>query len=258
MDVFRPPFDASPYRFTGARLTEIAFPLGGIGTGCVSLDGRGGLRDWEIFHRPNKNSLMEATFPALWVREEGQEPRALVVQGPGVRDWTGEGQSHWSLGQGKFFKQMDGLPGFDAVEFDGTLPFARVRFHKAGFPLDVEPSALKGSPTENLVKFTFLVTGMRIVEVTGLTWGGVNLKQKTILIFKQLARMRKKLVLKPLKTEKSMRTMPFVGHLLNVVRAERNRQVDEDYENELDLVFLNPWGRPFRSGGTSTTTYTSP
>lgn len=141
MDLFRPPFDASPYRFAGANLTEIAFPLGGIGTGCVSLDGRGGLRDWEIFNRPNKNSLMETTFPALWVREEGQEPRALVVQGPRVRDWTGEGQGYWSLGQGQFFKQMDGLPGFDAVEFDGTFPFARVKFQKAGFPLDVELGA---------------------------------------------------------------------------------------------------------------------
>jgi hypothetical protein len=39
--------------FTGAQLGEIAFPLGGIGTGTVSLGGRGDLRDWEIFNRPN-------------------------------------------------------------------------------------------------------------------------------------------------------------------------------------------------------------
>jgi len=104
--------------------------------------------------------------------------------------------------------------------------------------------ALEGSPIENLVKFT-LATGMRIGEVSGLTWDGVDLKQKTILVSSQLQRMGKKLVLKPLKTEKSMRTMPLVGHSLEVVRSERNRQEDEGYENELDLVFLNPWGRPF-------------
>lgn len=30
------------------HLTRIALPLGGIGTGTVSLGGRGDLRDWEI------------------------------------------------------------------------------------------------------------------------------------------------------------------------------------------------------------------
>lgn len=138
MDLFRPGFDPSPFVFRGSALTEIAFPLGGIGTGCVSLDGRGGLRDWEIFNRPNKNSFLETTFPAVWVREEGEAPRALVVQGPRLRNWTGEGSGYWSLGQGQFFKQMDGLPGFSAVEFQGTFPFARVRFTKPGFPLEVE------------------------------------------------------------------------------------------------------------------------
>ena len=33
----------------------IRFPLGGIGTGCIELDGTGRLTDWEIFGRPNKS-----------------------------------------------------------------------------------------------------------------------------------------------------------------------------------------------------------
>lgn len=105
-------------------------------------------------------------------------------------------------------------------------------------------AALDGSPIENLVKFT-LATGMRIGEVSGLTWEGVDLKQKTILVSAQLQRMGTKLILKSLKTEKSVRTMPLVGHSLEVVRSERTRQEDEGYDNELNLVFLNPWGRPF-------------
>jgi integrase len=104
--------------------------------------------------------------------------------------------------------------------------------------------ALDGSPVENLVKFT-LATGMRIGEATGLTWDGVDLKQKTVLVKTQLQRLGSKMVLKPLKTEKSLRTMPLVGHSLEAVRTERNRQEDAGFENELDLVFLNPWGRPF-------------
>ena len=38
--------------YTGKYLNEIAFSLGGIGTGCVSLSGREQLVDWEIFNRP--------------------------------------------------------------------------------------------------------------------------------------------------------------------------------------------------------------
>ena len=34
-------------RFTGRQLDEIAFPLGGIGTGCISLGSWGQLRDWD-------------------------------------------------------------------------------------------------------------------------------------------------------------------------------------------------------------------
>jgi hypothetical protein len=43
-----------PRRFTGRQLKMIAFPLGGVAAGSLSLGGRGQLRDWEIFNRPNK------------------------------------------------------------------------------------------------------------------------------------------------------------------------------------------------------------
>ncbi len=82
MSLFETTFDRTPYRRTGEHLKEIAFPLGGIGTGCVSLDGRGGLRDWEIFNRPNKGSQLDYTFPALWWQTEGEEPKVATIQGP--------------------------------------------------------------------------------------------------------------------------------------------------------------------------------
>src|SRR3982750_4863318 len=43
-----------PRTFRGRQLSMIAFPLGGVGAGAVSLGGRGQLRDWEIFNRPDK------------------------------------------------------------------------------------------------------------------------------------------------------------------------------------------------------------
>ena len=42
------------FTYRGERLTEISFPLGGIGSGCIGLAGNGRLTDWEIFGRPNK------------------------------------------------------------------------------------------------------------------------------------------------------------------------------------------------------------
>ena len=48
-------------RYDGDHLTRIALPLGGIGTGTVSLGGRGDLRDWEIMNRPAKHFTPQGT-----------------------------------------------------------------------------------------------------------------------------------------------------------------------------------------------------
>ena len=52
-----------PRTYTGRQLAMIAFPLGGIGTGSISLGGRGQLRDWEIFNRPDKGQFAQLRVP---------------------------------------------------------------------------------------------------------------------------------------------------------------------------------------------------
>ena len=42
--------------YTGENTKEISFPLGGIGSGSIGIDGGGRFFDWEIFNRPNKGS----------------------------------------------------------------------------------------------------------------------------------------------------------------------------------------------------------
>ncbi|HUL64635.1 MAG TPA: GH116 family glycosyl-hydrolase, partial [Burkholderiaceae bacterium] len=54
--------------FSGRALGQIAFPLGGIGTGTVSLGGRGNLQDWELFNRPGKGDTLARTFLAIRVQ----------------------------------------------------------------------------------------------------------------------------------------------------------------------------------------------
>jgi uncharacterized protein (DUF608 family) len=143
----------APYTYFGENLREVAFPLGGIGTGCVSLEGRGSLRDWEIYNRPNKGLILPMTFPVLWCDSEPPSPtpsssgaggrgsHCLVVQGPRQRDFVGDAVSFWGYGHGQIRQQGDGLPGFDDVVFKGTFPFARLKFFKKGLPLDVELEA---------------------------------------------------------------------------------------------------------------------
>ena len=46
-------------------LARVALPLGGIGTGTVSLGGRGDLRDWELTNRPGKGFSPPHAFFAI-------------------------------------------------------------------------------------------------------------------------------------------------------------------------------------------------
>src|SRR6185436_18782476 len=64
-----------------ASHTALAFPLGGIGTGNVSLGARGDLRDWEIFNRPAKGTLLPNTFFMVRLQREGHEPIMRVLEG---------------------------------------------------------------------------------------------------------------------------------------------------------------------------------
>ncbi|MGA3238055.1 MAG: GH116 family glycosyl-hydrolase, partial [Bryobacteraceae bacterium] len=71
---------AFPRVFSGRRLTAIAFPLGGVCAGCISLGGRGQLRDWEIFNRPDRGNAPSYAFPAIWAQTGNRKPVARVLE----------------------------------------------------------------------------------------------------------------------------------------------------------------------------------
>jgi non-lysosomal glucosylceramidase len=116
--------------FRGQALREIAFPLGGIGTGTVSLGVRGNLRDWEIFNRPNKGGVLPFTFASLRLSGGGlARPVMRVLERRPLPPFTG--------GFGAHREQGLGLPRFCDVVFTGTYPFAQVQFQDAKLPVSI-------------------------------------------------------------------------------------------------------------------------
>src|SRR5262245_12245780 len=113
-----------PWRvFEDEFLSEIAFPLGGIGTGTVSLGGRGELRDWEIAIKPDKGHMLDNSFVALWYRAEGGEPSARILESELRPPFRGA----FGIPRGG----LPGMPRFAKGRFLGSYPFARVELEDA-------------------------------------------------------------------------------------------------------------------------------
>jgi non-lysosomal glucosylceramidase len=119
--------------YTSEQAGEVAFPLGGIGTGTVSIGGRGELRDWEIFNRPAKRRILPFSFVALWVRPEGGSGAMRVVEGPLQPPFRGSNGFNRESGQG--------LPHFQKTRFTGTYPIAKVDFEDSALPVAVSLEA---------------------------------------------------------------------------------------------------------------------
>jgi uncharacterized protein (DUF608 family) len=131
-----------PRTFRGRELEHIAFPLGGIGTGCVSLAGNGSLRDWEIFNRPSKGRQLPGTFFALWAKPQGRDAVARVLKGPGILSLVGSGDSGDRSTGG-------GLAHFRNCAFTGRMPFATVEMDEPGFPIRVTLEAFNPCIPQN-------------------------------------------------------------------------------------------------------------
>lgn len=119
--------------FTDGQLSEIAFPLGGIGTGTVSLGGRGELRDWEIFNRPGKGKIVPFSFVALWTRPQGGVGTVKVVEAQVMPPYRG------SFGYKR--ESAEGLQRFKKARFTGAYPLAHIDFDDESLPVSVSLDA---------------------------------------------------------------------------------------------------------------------
>lgn len=114
------------------HLRRIAMPLGGIGTGTLSLGGRGNLQDWELANRPCKGFAPNNAFFTLWTKSGGQtRTRALEGLIP-----AGEFE-----GASGCWAPNHGLPRFRSCKFAAAYPLAQVLLSDADMPLDVRIEA---------------------------------------------------------------------------------------------------------------------
>ncbi len=122
-----------PRVFRGRRLAMIAFPLGGVGAGSISLGGRGQLRDWEIFNRPAKGNAPTYAFPAIWAQAGNAKPVARVLESRYLPPYEG------SSGLGT--QNAPGLARLASATFTGEFPLARIDFQDRKLPVKVSLEA---------------------------------------------------------------------------------------------------------------------
>ena len=119
------------------HVEKIALPLGGIGTGTVSLGGRGNLTDWEIMNRPAKGYIPYAgqqTGPFFALRvASGGVPFTRALEGP--LPLSAYEASHGSTAVNH------GLPRFREVSFAAAYPLGQVLLSDPDSPVDVRLEA---------------------------------------------------------------------------------------------------------------------
>lgn len=135
-------------RYDHAHQLRVAMPIGGIGTGTVSLGGRGDLRDWEVVNRPSKGFAPRFGFFAIRTAPEGVTTDPTGSASP--TDASGqvvsralEGPIDLVLYEGAHGSGVrnHGLPRFRRSEFRTAYPFAQVSLEDDALPVDVRLDA---------------------------------------------------------------------------------------------------------------------
>lgn len=123
--------------FRGEDLLQIAMPMGGIGSGCICLNGHGGLQDFAIRHAPAISAMPDRHLPqdsGFALLHLPSEKVTRLVEGPFPRGKI------YNLGlksQGYNGGGFEGLPRFRNCSFEGRYPFGTARLSDPKLPLQV-------------------------------------------------------------------------------------------------------------------------
>lgn len=124
--------------YKGPNLLQIAMPMGGIGAGCICLNGYGGLQDFSIYNKPSSSAMpdghafRDAAFALIHVH--GTDITRLV-EGPippeKIYNFGLQGQGYRGGGQ-------EGIPRFKECEFESRYPFGKVSLSDPKIPVKVQ------------------------------------------------------------------------------------------------------------------------
>ncbi|MBO4344108.1 MAG: hypothetical protein J5833_00030, partial [Victivallales bacterium] len=116
------------------HLTEVSFPVGGIGAGSIGIDGGGRLRDREILNRPGKYIRNGFSHFAVRAERDGAVLSAKIVNGPFMENRSGSIGEEYGFGSGPSPDTLGGFPHFQECEMDGAFPVAEYHFSDSEFP----------------------------------------------------------------------------------------------------------------------------
>ena len=116
--------------YEGECIERVKMPIGGIGTGTISLSGRGSLVDWEIKNRPAKGHVPYALggphFAIRCATARGEKV-ARLLEGPlTLGEYEGDTGSK---------APRHGFPRFAKVVFKAAYPLAQIVYEDSKFPV---------------------------------------------------------------------------------------------------------------------------
>ncbi|MCG6915015.1 non-lysosomal glucosylceramidase [bacterium BMS3Abin03] len=120
--------------YEGKNIEKIAMPVGGIGTGTISIGGNGQWHDVEIMNKPalgyyGSDSPKRAPFFMFWLQDDKGNKKTKSLMGPvPLSEYQNSENNLVSL-------PNFGFPRFAESTFDAAYPFATVTFEDDDMPV---------------------------------------------------------------------------------------------------------------------------
>ncbi len=128
----------------GPKLNCVAFPLGGIGTGNISLAGDGSLRQWQIVNNVNHLAFIPESFFFLQTRIEGSNSWLTKLLEKNIKlpqDYKPAESVNDYIIPPDILARHKTYECFEDLEFKGEYPFAKILYHDPKIPVEIQLEA---------------------------------------------------------------------------------------------------------------------